>query len=79
MSLTSLGNIKSSTFITILQEVLFSNLTVVLLPLLFGVKGVWFSFLAGNVLTLIFTIIVVYLNRDNYGYGRNGIALMVER
>lgn len=79
MSLTSLGNIKSSTLITILQEVLFSNLTVVLLPLLFGVKGVWFSFLAGNVLTMIFTVLVIYLNRDNYGYGRNHIALMVER
>ena len=79
MSLTALGNIRSSTVITILQEVLFSNLTVVLLPLIFGVKGVWFSFLAGNVLTMIFTVLVVYLNRDNYGYGKSKVALMVER
>ena len=78
MGFTSLGNIRSSTLITILQEVIFSNLMVVLLPLLFGVKGVWFSFVASNRATLIFAIIVVYANRDNYGYGRNKIAYMVE-
>ena len=78
MCFTSLGNIRSSTLITILQEVIFSNLTIVLLPLIFGVKGVWFSFLAGNCFTLIFSIIVVYANRDNYGYGRSKVAYMVD-
>ena len=78
MGFTSLGNIRSSTLITILQEVIFSNLMVVLLPLLFGVKGVWFSFVDSNRATLIFATIVVYANRDNYGYGRSKIAYMVE-
>ena len=79
MGFTSLGDIRSSTVITILQEVIFSNLTVVALPLLFGVKGVWFSFVAGNLITLLFTVIVVYNNRNNYGYGRSKVALKINQ
>ena len=62
-----------------MQEIVFSNLTIIVLPLLFGVKGIWFAFAAANVLTLFVTLIVVYVNRDNYGYGKSGLALLVDR
>ena len=78
MSMTSLGNVRASTIITIMQEVVFSNLTVVLLPMIFGIKGVWYSFMAGNALTFILSLLVVYLNRDNYGYGKSRIALLID-
>ncbi|MCR4632762.1 MAG: hypothetical protein K5648_01385 [Erysipelotrichaceae bacterium] len=79
MSFSALGNFRSSSFITIMQEIVFSNLTVIVLPLLFGVKGIWFAFLCGNVLTLFVSLLVIYVNRDNYGYGRSGLALLVEK
>ena len=79
MCFSALGNFRSSTFITVMQEIVFSNLTIIVLPLLFGVKGIWFAFAAANVLTLFVTLIVVYVNRDNYGYGKSGLALLVDR
>ena len=68
---------RTSAVLTFLQELVFNNLTVIALPLIFGIKGVWFSFLLTNVLTLFFSIAAVYLNRDNYGYGRSGQALLL--
>ncbi len=77
MTFASLGNHRTSAVLTFLQELVFNNLTVIVLPLIFGIKGVWFSFLLTNVLTLFFSIAAVYLNRDNYGYGRSGQALLL--
>ena len=79
MSFSALGNFRSSSFITIMQEIVFSNLTIIVLPLLFGIKGIWFAFVSANILTLFVTAIVVYLNCDNYGYGKSGLALLVNR
>lgn len=73
----AVGNHRISATITFLQEVVFSNLTMIVLPLLFGVKGVWFSFILTNVLTMFVTLTAVYLNRDNYGYGPGKTALMI--
>lgn len=79
MSAVAMGNIKASTFITIMQEVVFSNISVVVLPLLFGVEGVWYSFLVGNIATIFISMLTVYANRNNYGYGKDGIALLLDR
>ncbi len=78
MVFASLGNHRISATLTFMQEVLFSNLTVVLLPYLFGIKGVWFSFLLSNVLMFSVTAYAVYVNADKYGYGRSGIAELLE-
>lgn len=78
ITFASLGNHRTSAALTFLQEVLLANLTVVVLPLMFGIKGVWFSFLLTNVLMLFFSLGAVYLNRDNYGYGKSGEALLIQ-
>ncbi|MBR0137996.1 MAG: hypothetical protein IJM15_06255 [Erysipelotrichaceae bacterium] len=77
--LTSLGNIKAASIITIMQEVVFSNLMVILLPALFGINGVWFSFMAGNAATFIVTLIVLYASRRDFGFGRNSEHLIIEQ
>ena len=77
ITFASLGNHRTSAALTFLQEVLLANVTVVVLPLMFGIKGVWFSFLLTNVLMLFFSLGAVYLNRDNYGYGKSGEALLI--
>ena len=74
----AVGNHKISATLTFLQEVVFSSITIVVLPMLFGVDGVWFSFIMTNVLTLFITITAVYLNRDNYGYGSDKTALLIK-
>jgi Na+-driven multidrug efflux pump len=79
MSLSALGNFRSSSFITIMQEIVFSNLTIIVLPMLMRIDGLWYSFVAANILTFFVMVAVVYLNRDNYGYGSSGLALLIDR
>lgn len=74
----SLGNHKTSAALTFIQEVVLANVTVVVLPLMFGITGVWFSFLLTNILMLFFSLGAVYVNRDNYGYGKSGQALLIK-
>lgn len=78
ITFASLGNHRTSAVLTFLQEVLLANVTVVVLPLMFGITGVWFSFLLTNILMLFFSIGAVYVNRDNYGYGKSGRALLIK-
>lgn len=78
ITFASLGNHKTSAALTFIQEVVLANVTVVVLPLLFGITGVWFSFLLTNILMLFFSLGAVYLNRDNYGYGKSGEALLIQ-
>lgn len=78
MSFAALGNHKASAALTFLQELIISNITIIILPMLFGVKGVWFSFLLTNIITLFASIFVIYANKDNYGYGKDKIAYLVD-
>ncbi|MBR2702330.1 MAG: hypothetical protein IKE77_09625 [Erysipelotrichaceae bacterium] len=78
ITFASLGNHKTSAALTFLQEVVLSNVTIVVLPLMFGITGVWFSFLLTNILMLFFSLGAVYVNRDNYGYGKSGKALLIQ-
>ena len=72
--LIAVGNHKTSTILSILENIVFGNLSVLILPLLFGQDGIWFMFIAGEFVTFIVTLYVVYINRDVYGYGKDGIA-----
>jgi len=78
ITFASLGNHKTSAALTFLQEVVLSNVTIVVLPLMFGITGVWFSFLLTNILMLFFSLGAVYVNRDNYGYGKSSKALLIQ-
>ncbi|MBQ3384566.1 MAG: hypothetical protein IJG59_05060 [Erysipelotrichaceae bacterium] len=77
ITFASLGNHKTSAALTFMQEVVLANVTVVVLPLMFGITGVWFSFLLTNILMLFFSLWAVYVNRDNYGYGKSGLAQLI--
>jgi len=71
------GNNKVSLTLSLIENFLFSNLFMLLLPRLFGTDGVWFTFLAAELSTIFFTIYVVYAHRNVYGYGSKGIATFV--
>lgn len=60
---TNTLNSKVSTFITIMENVVFSNLTVIGLPYLFGINGYWYSFIVTEALTSILTIILLIKKR----------------
>ena len=74
----SVGNAKTSTIISILRNLVFRSVSLLILPTIFGVNGVWFSIPFGEFLSFIMVVIVIYINRDNYGYGKSGLAYLVE-
>ena len=72
-----LGRHNLSTFLSIMENFVFQNLTVLLCPRLFGIDGIWISFPVCEILTFILTCVAVYKNMDVYGLGRNGVATFV--
>ena len=74
----AVGNTKVSTKLTILENLVFINITTVVLPIIFGVKYIWFNFLSAELLTLCFSIIEIYKNRNNYGYGKEHKASFID-
>ncbi len=62
----ALNNSRTSTILTALENFVFANLTMLLLPRLFGLNGVWFAFAASEMLTFVFTVLLVWQNRKRY-------------
>ena len=65
-TMANLQQTRYSGFLTVMHEIVFNNLTLVLLPLLFGLDSVWFSFLLTNVIMLVITIIVILRLKPEY-------------
>ncbi len=57
---------KISTALSILENVIFANLTILTLPYLFGLNGVWFAFPVAEILTFGGTLFFVMKNRHLY-------------
>ena len=62
----ALNNSRTSTILTALENFIFSNLTVIALPWIFGLKGIWFAFACSETLTFIFTVLFIIQNRKRY-------------
>lgn len=76
--LIAVGNHRVSALLSIIENIIFANLIVIMLPTLFGVDAIWYTFLVQEALTLVFTLIIVYKNADVYGYGKSGIATAID-
>lgn len=75
----ALSDGKNATIISFLRNCVFSILTILILPAIWGMDGVWAAAPAGECLSFFVTMLVLYLNRNNYGYGRKNIALRIDR
>ena len=73
------GNAKAATFISLLRNLVFRSLSLLILPSFFGVNGVWFAIPFGEFVAFIMVVIVIYINKDNYGYGKSGIAYYLQK
>ena len=73
----ALGNPKVASILTTLRNLAFRLAMLIILPLLFGVNGVWLAFPAAEFLSFVLGAVLIYLNRDNYGYGKSGMAYMM--
>ena len=73
----SLSNARASTIISVCRNLIFRAISLLLLPYLFGIVGVWSAIPFAEFLAFLFSWLLIYLNRNNYGYGKSHEAYMV--
>lgn len=74
----SVGNAKTATIISIFRNLVFRSASLLILPYMFGVNGVWFAIPFGEFVAFIMVVIIIYINKDNYGYGKSGVAYCIK-
>ncbi len=65
---TALGNGLVSALISFLRTLLFQVIALLVLPIFFGLNGIWFSIVAAEGMALIVTLIFLGCYRKKYGY-----------
>ncbi len=65
---TALGNGGISAAISFLRTLGFQIGSVMVLPMIFGVNGIWLSMLSADVLSTIVTVIFFFTKRKKYNY-----------
>ncbi|MDE6797845.1 MAG: MATE family efflux transporter, partial [Ruminococcus sp.] len=65
---TALNNGFVSAMISFLRTLLFQVVMVMLIPLVFGLDGIWSSIILAELLALFVTVSFIFGNRKKYGY-----------
>ncbi|MCM1358262.1 MAG: MATE family efflux transporter [Prevotella sp.] len=65
---TALNNGVVSAIISFLRTLLFQILMVMLIPLVFGLDGIWSSIIFAELFALFVTVFFIFRNRKKYGY-----------
>lgn len=65
---TALNNGLLSALISICRTLVFQVSSVMLLPLIMGVDGIWLSIVVAELLATILTLIIVFKKQNTYGY-----------
>jgi len=65
---TALNNGIVSAVISFLRTLIFQILAVMLLPLVFGVDGIWFSVVVAEFMAVVVTVIFMIIKRKKYNY-----------
>ncbi len=65
---TALNNGLISAIVSFMRTLVYQMLGILILPIFFGLDGVWFSMLAAEILSLITNIIFIFALRKKYNY-----------
>ena len=65
---TALNNGIVSAAISFLRTMIFQTASVIILPIIFGVDGIWFAISAAEVFALIISVMFLLVNRKKYKY-----------
>lgn len=65
---TALNNGAISAFISFVRTIVFQIASVLILPLIFGIDGIWASIVVAEVMSVIITIILIIKMRKKYNY-----------
>ncbi|KAG4085412.1 mate-domain-containing protein [Neocallimastix lanati (nom. inval.)] len=65
---TGLNNGKIAAIISLSRTLLFEGGSILLLPLIFGINGIWIAVTVAEVISVFVAFILLILNRKKYGY-----------
>lgn len=65
---TALNNGLVSALISFLRTLVFQILAILIMPLIWGLDGIWFSVVVAEVFSVILTAVFVIVYRNKYGY-----------
>lgn len=65
---TALNNGLVSAIISFVRTLVFQVIMILVLPILFGINGVWFAVVAAEILALIVSMIMIIKNKKKYQY-----------
>ncbi|MDO4940673.1 MAG: MATE family efflux transporter [Erysipelotrichaceae bacterium] len=74
----ALANTKTSTIISIFRNLIIKIVALLSLPTLFKQTGIWLVVPVGEALSFVLGLYFVYINRNNYGYGKSGQAKLID-
>jgi len=77
-SFIALGNPKAGIILSVFRNLIFKSVIYIVLPMLMGTDGIWYAVTVSEGISFFFGVYLLYLNRDNYGYGKSGIAKKLE-
>ena len=73
----ALSNTKLATLLSLCRNLIFRALSLLTLPYLFNVTGVWLAIPFAEFLAFCFASFCIYHNRNNYGYGKSKEAYLL--
>ena len=65
---TALNNGVVSAIISFLRTLVFQVATIVILPIIWGLNGIWIAVIVAEALSLIVCIILLHINKNKYQY-----------
>ena len=69
---------KVATVLSVLRNFVFRLGITLILPRLFGGNAIWFCFPLSELLGCTCCAIAIAMNADNYGYGKSGVAYLID-
>jgi len=75
----SLKGAKVATVLSVLRNVVFRLSATFIIPAVFGPNGIWFCFPVAEALGFTCCAIAIIMNADNYGYGKSGVAYLIDK
>ncbi|MBP5280184.1 MAG: hypothetical protein J6Z03_06840, partial [Erysipelotrichaceae bacterium] len=70
---------KVATILSILRNFVFRLSITWLLPSIFGANAIWYCFPLSEALGFTCAAIAIVMNADNYGYGKSGVAYLIDK
>jgi len=74
----ALGNPKAAIISSTFRNLIIKSIVFIALPKLMGAMGIWLSVTVAEFIAFIFGSYLIWYNRDNYGYGKEGVAYLLK-